>query len=356
MAHCSVESAGSTLRQNGWAGRISSKWRKTNFARGCSQRTFQKRDVTEIFMSSVEQNTGEQLTFLPEDSPANPSVQPGSEEARKMTVTSGRNILGSFGRSGPLGLLVKTLLESSTWHSTKLFLTWKTKATKSKRLLFQLAPSTPRTVGTESGLLHTPSVQEPGVSAERLQTKEGEPAKIGERAYDKHTGRLAQVGLHQQIAMLPTPRADDSKRGNYTYDQGDKTRPRLSLMGHVTMLPTPTDSMVTMQDFVQAKFHSSKRPKYSEAMLPTPKSRDWKGETQRGPEAPRDGLQNSLSAASGITKENRTGTQAGLRLRPSFVEFLMGFPENWTELPDSKLSAMQSCHKLRSKSLKQFKK
>jgi hypothetical protein len=48
-------------------------------------------------------------------------------------------------------------------------------------------------------MLHTPSGQEPGVSHERLQTKNGKPMKIGERAYDKETGRLAQVGLPQQI-------------------------------------------------------------------------------------------------------------------------------------------------------------
>ena len=39
------------------------------------------------------------------------------------------------------------------------------------------------------------------MKAERLRTKDGEPAKIGERAYDAETGRNAQVGLSQQIAM-----------------------------------------------------------------------------------------------------------------------------------------------------------
>jgi len=50
-------------------------------------------------------------------------------------------------------------------------------------------------------MLRTPAANEPGVKAGRLRTKDGEPAKIGERAYDAETGRNAQVGLSQQIAM-----------------------------------------------------------------------------------------------------------------------------------------------------------
>jgi hypothetical protein len=60
-------------------------------------------------------------------------------------------------------------------------------------------------------MLRTPGTKDPGISPTRLQTKMGEPAKIGERAYDKQTGRLAQVGLTQQIAMLPTCTSRDYK-------------------------------------------------------------------------------------------------------------------------------------------------
>lgn len=52
------------------------------------------------------------------------------------------------------------------------------------------------------------------------------------------------------------------------------------------------------------------------AMLPTPK----------------DGIQNSLSAASGITKQDRDGQGPGLKLQPSFVEWMQGFPIGWTDL------------------------
>lgn len=87
----------------------------------------------------------EQLTLFQEGSPASRSVQPGSAEAVRMTVTSGQRCLELSRKSGPLGLLEKMLLGSSIWHSTRCFLTWRDKATKQGRLYFRLAASTPRT-------------------------------------------------------------------------------------------------------------------------------------------------------------------------------------------------------------------
>ena len=84
-----------------------------------------------------------QLTLFQEDSPASRSVLPGSSEARTMTVTSGRRCLEYCGMFGPVGLLVRTLLESSIWRSTRCLLTWKMRGTPARRLLFQLVPSTP---------------------------------------------------------------------------------------------------------------------------------------------------------------------------------------------------------------------
>ena len=94
----------------------------------------------------------EQLTLFPAASPASRSALPGSEEARRMTVTSGLKCLELYRNSGPLGSLVRTLLGSSIWRSTRCTLTWKTKVTPSKRLLFRLVPSTPRTGGTDARL------------------------------------------------------------------------------------------------------------------------------------------------------------------------------------------------------------
>jgi hypothetical protein len=55
-------------------------------------------------------------------------------------------------------------------------------------------------------------------------------------------------------------------------------------------------------------------------MLPTPKARDVKGQSQRGQHKKGDAICNAL---------NLTGSQ----LNPHFAAEMMGFPPNWTELP-----------------------
>ncbi len=70
-----------------------------------------------------------------------------------MTAISGRKCSESYKRQGQLGSLVRMLLESSAWHSTKCVLIWKRADMKSSRSLFQLAVSMPRTEETEYGLL-----------------------------------------------------------------------------------------------------------------------------------------------------------------------------------------------------------
>ena len=75
----------------------------------------------------------EQLTLFPAGSRASLFPLPGSEEARMMTVTSGRRCSELYRRSGPLGSLVRTLLESSGWHSTRCCLTWKMRDTPQKK-------------------------------------------------------------------------------------------------------------------------------------------------------------------------------------------------------------------------------
>lgn len=71
----------------------------------------------------------EQLTLFPAASPASRSPSPGSDEAREMTVTSGLKCCELLRSSGPAGCLVKMLLASSIWRSTRCFLTWKPSAT-----------------------------------------------------------------------------------------------------------------------------------------------------------------------------------------------------------------------------------
>ncbi len=70
-------------------------------------------------------STEEQLTLFAGDSPVSHSALPGSKEAQEMTEHSGRKCLESYGRWSQLGSLAKMFLESSTWNSTRCYLTWK---------------------------------------------------------------------------------------------------------------------------------------------------------------------------------------------------------------------------------------
>nr|WP_288064084.1 hypothetical protein [Herbaspirillum sp.] len=174
-----------------------------------------------------------------------------------MTATSGRNLVGSWLNSGPLGSLERMLLGTSAWASMTCFLTWKDKATPAGRLLFQLAPLAHRTDGIASGLWPTPTVQDS----------------------NKATKRWREDFQNNLTAAVFNP----------------------------------------------------------EKMLPTPTSRDWKGgyktkslTRKDGKSRANDSLENA--AMGGVGTEMFSG-----QLNPAWVEWLMGFPEGWTDLKPSEM-------------------
>ena len=143
-----------------------------------------------------EQDYG-QSQYYQADFLASHSVQPGSEEARKMTVTSGRKCLELYRRSDPVGLLVRTLLESSHWRSTRCYLTWKESATPAKRLLFRLVPSMPRTDETVAQYWPTPMTPRPHDT---------------ENTVGKYFPSQKQKDLTYAVNLWPTPSATDCGR------------------------------------------------------------------------------------------------------------------------------------------------
>ena len=123
---------------------------------------------------------GDGSTFSQEASPASRFLSPASAEVRRTAVTSGLTCSVPFTRSGPIGLLVRTLVASSRWYSPARRLTWdisplfserlslytangrntswrpsaeilSVKDIPSSRCLFRLVPSVPRTEGHYSG-------------------------------------------------------------------------------------------------------------------------------------------------------------------------------------------------------------
>lgn len=218
-----------------------------------------------------------QLTLFPAGSPASRFPSPGSEEARRMTVISGLKCLELYQDSGPLGLLVRMLLGSSIWRSTRCTLTWKTKVTPSRRLLFRLVPSTPRTGGTDARLLPTVTAQD-----------------------YKHRGpNSRKQRLPEYVRMWPTPKASDYKGSG---PAGTKSAvhdlKKHNLKGVVMFYPTPTTGAGLCGG--TGNFQQLKK----------------------------------LEQAGQITEEERRNMSQGNggQLNPTFVEWLMGFPIGWTDL------------------------
>ena len=181
-----------------------------------------------------------------------------------MTVTSGRKwlpLLKCYGLHGSLARMSAALL-TSRWGSSAAFLTWKASGTKPRHLLFQLAPSMPRTDATESGLWLTPTASE-------------------------------------------------------SYQDPVKFKSRMEKYPNGTTVPTLT----------------------TQVMWPTPIVWDHKGQ---GMSRERRETREPGNLCSWTKKYEGSGS-----LNPAWVEWLMGFPEGWTDL---KPSEMPSSRKSSSKS------
>jgi len=321
-----------------------------------SQNTGRESLSSETSENSMEPDT-EERGFSPEAFLASHSVAPGSERARKMTVSSGLRCVESYGKHNPNGcwqrMFLASLVKTEAWFSSVCLLTWKMQATKRSRLLFRLAALALPIEEIGSGLLHTPAGQEPGVRAERLQTKNGEPAKVGQRAYDKGTGRLAQVGLHQQIALLKTPSAVETEGGIMEIRPGANAH--YKLRDQIAMLTIPTGSDVgrtskyqqgvtalsaqiamlpttRATDWKNGGWHDTVTRKDSlngvMSMLPTPATRDYKGANGPGH------MQKDRPHMDQLPNAIAHGANPGLKLQPGFALWMMGYPEDWCDLKD----------------------
>lgn len=211
------------------------------------------------------------------------SVSPGSEQAKKMTVISGQKCLESYENSTPLGLLVKTCLESSTWHSTRCLLTWKEKVTKSNVSLFRLAVSTPHIKESGASLWPTPST--------------GAPLCGGTNSF-KTLQKMAEKGL-----------ITEEERRSFSQGDGGKTNPELMewLMGY--------------------------EKKFTE-LIPTPTATDYKGGITDRIWMPSVGMGKSETKYRGLLREFAENTPRGKigYLNPDWTEWLIGVPIGWSDL------------------------
>ena len=224
-------------------------------------------------------------TSSQQDTHASHLVRPGSDEARKMTVTSGRKFLPLGKQSGRLGAFSRMFLDTSVWASTKCYLTWKAKTTPSNRLLFQLAPSMPRTDETGSGLWPTAVADDTGMRKNKY-AQGGTPLSLAV----------------QQPQMWPTP--DASGRGPRSAD------------------------LVVNQSTVQRRDSGQKRGmdlQTAAKFFPTPTANEDAAGTPNGK---MQAMLGNHPRVRGTTPEE---WQRG-SLNPQWVEWLMGYPEGWTDL------------------------
>ena len=265
--------------------------------------------VIRILQLRIFGDEGDGSTSSQEVFHASPFPLPAGERVRRTAVTSGLTCSVPFTRSGPVGLLVRTLVASSRWYSPARRLTWdvsplcserislytasgrntssrpsavilSVKDIPSSRCLFRLVPSVPRTEGTVSGLLPTPIASDFKVRGPGSQQK-GLPESIREM-------------------LLPTPTATEIH--HWQRVERWKRQGRTSM--HETEDGEKNPNGLT--DFLD--FHG---------LLPTLEHIGRKGEN------PRQGGLPDFFAQTGRS----------FQLNPLFVAEMMGFPTSWTVLP-----------------------
>lgn len=271
----------------------------------------------------------EELTLFPEEYPVSQQASQGSERAKQMTVGSGMRLYESLERLNLDTPFLKILLESSHWrmatHLKGYVLKWKVKATRSRRLLYQLAVSGRGIEEIGFGLFATPQAQPPKSYIPKEAEELGYVWK--ETSYYRKDGTKVQTDLGNQIMrMLPTPTTQEAEsdctltQSNRRMTKDGKDSHSLNLARTVKMLPTPRE--VASRGNCQVDRGKGNLEDWVARMLPTPLSSD--NRNRGNPEHP--AIQRRKEKGKSI---ELSMTVSG-NLNPDWVEWLMGYPQNWT--------------------------
>jgi hypothetical protein len=284
---------------------------------------------------SKEKNTKQ--TLSQEDFLANHSALQEKEKERMTTDTCGTKpleLLENANLSGSLAKMWKALLTSPMVQSCSRYnKTWKKRVSKSNVVLFQLQASVRGIKENESGLWLTPTATDIATrSEEALQKRKDYRSQIGRKTVPP--GNLSEQVMYGKPIknMYPTPTQDSAHERTKKYKQGGTP-----LTMAVKMFPTPTASDMeggAAKD-VQIEnghfFRENKKGvrwgvKLRDAMemMPTPTARDYKDAAYN----PTWKESRDKSLPRTVLKNNKHGG----KLNPNFVEFLMGYPMNWTKI------------------------
>jgi hypothetical protein len=283
---------------------------------GSETESCQSSQFTETSENSTASHGEAQLTLFAEDSRAKTSLQRVKEQELPESVRDfGRSMRESLEKFGLNLSLPKTHhcfelgdleLSSKTWPRWGMM---------QDGACWELGTLVRPIKETECGSWRTPAAREPGINVERLETKSGEPVGSMCRHYDKQTGRVAQIGLTQQVrakAAWSTPTRRDWKGTN-----APEGLTRKDGKSRLDQLPNAVAYGGTQ---TQQKWM-------------TPQARDWKGPSGR--------------AYKGEAKDQPSQTQQAGQLNPSWVEWLMGWPIGWTDskpLETDKYLSVQQWH------------
>lgn len=303
----------------------------------------------ETYSSKISENGGDELMSSRQVFHASHLAVPESEMERKMTAISGRRCFVLSTKLDRLGLLVKTLVESSRWYSPARRLKWEVTRTfaervtrctrndndtlssksestsrqsdiQSSQLLYRLVPSERPTEETGYGsLLPTPMAQD-----YRRRGPNSEQQGLPEMAYN---------------GMLPTPTAIDSGSGriNKSISPNAKERPTIALAAKMGLLPTPQN-----RDFKNGSTMESKRMQRKQeqgwrvdlndmatsGLLPTPVASNYKGAAKRETIIRKGRNPGTNDLSSYFSQDGKTS-----QLNPLFAAEMMGIPLDYLVLP-----------------------
>ena len=277
---------------------------------------------------------------------ANPSQSLAEEKARKTTDISGQKFFPLFNPEDRLGQFSRMFVGTSLWVSTRCSLTWKEKATPQGRSLFQLSVSMHRTKGTESG--SSPTFLTPN-AMDSLPPRSPEALK---KQYDKNRkGRDTHSTLREQViypkpsSLWPTPRATSriayaetptksQIEGTHGWNLNAAVTDSLSPEPH-RLWPTPRANKVhpVITEENREKLANRNKSNLEEVvagrMWPTPRASEYKDCGPVGSKSHTHMKDRRYLCALAKGQGKVYG-----QLNPTWVEWLMGYPEGWTELKD----------------------